>query len=244
MLDAHLNPGWVFFPVDLDYFIEFELEDRRARTEVPRARLVPNAASYLEHQKGTGSIAEDAESPLYIRHILAPEEWPVHAARIVGEKPWGGDPIAAIRNSWIALGAVRNDAIPLESRQKLHYLLELYRTPLGQEVPMSIGPHLLPPPPSQCPEPDDDNSSKGKGKGREDELPKSNKRKVAAQVETLASKRQKRENAGKRFRSGVQAMTTTGRRYTDRKNIMSWIEDVEAYSSAPPTPVSAKNSKS
>lgn len=37
-----LNPGWMFVPTDLDYFIEYEIEDRKA---CPQASKKPETAT-------------------------------------------------------------------------------------------------------------------------------------------------------------------------------------------------------
>lgn len=74
----------------MDYFIEFEWGDWRARTAAPRDRITPDASSYLQHQRDTGAVGEDAEHPLYVRYALAPEEWPLLDAQVTGEKGWHG----------------------------------------------------------------------------------------------------------------------------------------------------------
>ena len=143
----------------------------------------------MQHQQTTGEAGDDAEYPLYERHALSPEKWPLIAAQITGKKGWHGDPMAAIRSAWIAIGSVRDNAIPLECRQKLYYLLEFYRTPIDQEVAVAFGPKLATLPP---PGPDDDNDGNTKDKSTQEEGRAQGSKREASPIKTLASKRRKR----------------------------------------------------
>ncbi|PKY06594.1 hypothetical protein P168DRAFT_115733 [Aspergillus campestris IBT 28561] len=66
---AH-DPGFVFFPSDLQYFIDFELRDRERRALavgegdiIPRE--VPSSTSYRDHQLEQGIISDRENSGLF-----------------------------------------------------------------------------------------------------------------------------------------------------------------------------------
>ena len=59
--DCALDPRFVFIPTDLDYFIDFELEDRQRRRAAAEKgvlsdRLVPTAEMYKLHEMTNGEI--------------------------------------------------------------------------------------------------------------------------------------------------------------------------------------------
>lgn len=237
--DNNLNPGWVFFPSDLKYFIDFELADRRARVASPRPRIVPNSGAYLQHLKDTSAVQENAQLPLYDRHVLRPEV-SMYLSQITDQKAWHGHPIAAIRNAWRALGSLRGNRIPLQQRGELAYLLELYRSPPEENVPLPAG-MPPPPPPSDDQEPGDD-TGKGKGKGKQMEK-RGTKRALAPKVQqTLAGKRTRRETAGtkKKGRALTESVVGSETRKHQRANpdIIQWLDEVqdEVPPTAPPTP--------
>jgi hypothetical protein len=237
--DDHLNPVWIFYPTDLDFFINFELDDRRARLSNLRPRKVPDRATYLQHQKHTSAVAEDAELPLYVRRVLVPED-SLSARAIGGEKGWHGSPIAAIRNAWRCLGALRGNRIPREDRAKLSYLLDLYRTPLEEDVPPPPG---LPP---RAPPPSDDHNSEGDtttGKGKGKAVEKRGTKRPPPVEATRASTR-KRVSKGGRVEKGCQLKESTisseliKKLHTQRTDIIHWLDEIEvpAPPTAPPTP--------
>ena len=78
------------------------------------------------------------------------------------------------------------------------------------------------------PEDNNDTEDEGNGKGRQGQQPpRGTKRRPAkGKEETLASKREKRENAEKRFQKAVEAMTQPG--YTNSDEIIFWLKHVEA----------------
>lgn len=216
-----LNPGWVFFPEDLDFFIDFELSDRRAREASPRPRLVPDSISYLNHPKEIGALPPSAEYPTYARYALGPEQWPL-AEYVTGEKVWDGHPLAAIRMAWRVLGAVRNDIVPREVRQKLEYLLNLYREPTAPPVEGRLSSRLSPSPSSHG------NRGPGGGNGKAGHRPSDTKRRRPRAVEqTLAGRRPRREQAGKRSHDCVDTEPQQPL-YHDAGQIMLWIQGVHA----------------
>ena len=128
-----INPGWTFFPKDLNYFIEFEVKDRRRRSRNPSLpRHVPTAEMYLQHMKDIGQVSEETKDSPYVFYVLCPDEMDRDVLAMIErtEKGWHGAPLAAIRRAWMALGSIRDYRIPVEYRRKLFELLELYRAPL------------------------------------------------------------------------------------------------------------------
>ena len=236
--DNHLNPAWVFYPSDLDFFINSELDDRRARVLDSRPRKVPDSATYLQHQKDTSAVAEDAELPLYVRRVLAPEG-SINVRGIRGERGWHGHPIAAIRSAWRSLGALRGDRIPLEDRARLSYLLDLYRAPPEDDVTPPAGLPLRPPPPS-----DDHNSeedaTKGKGKGKAVE--KQGTKRPPPKETTQASKRKRGRGGavrrGRQMRESMIGSELIKKQHTQPTDIIHWLDEVEDRTppTAPPTP--------
>lgn len=64
LFDDMLNPGWIFVPADLEYFINYELEDRRTRQNI-QYRTVSDLHEYLRHQIETGIQPANATMPTY-----------------------------------------------------------------------------------------------------------------------------------------------------------------------------------
>ena len=86
------------------------------------------------------------------------------------KKTLHGHPLAAIRIAWPVLGAVRNDVIPHEARQKLEYLLTLYQEPTAPPVKRRLRSRLPPSPSSHG------NSEAGGGNGKTGRRPSDTKR--------------------------------------------------------------------
>ena len=126
--DDEISPGFTFFPKDLDYFVDYELQDRQRRfhdKDIPRR--VPTSEAYLQHMKDTEQVGQDTEEPPYICYILGKNDTDKEVEGIKIEKEWHGAPLAAIRRAWMALGTPRDNYIPTTYRRKLFKLLELYR---------------------------------------------------------------------------------------------------------------------
>ncbi|KAL4811303.1 hypothetical protein BDV18DRAFT_155908 [Aspergillus unguis] len=73
--DRSDDPGFVFLPVDLKYFIDFELQDRDRRAAAERdeavtRREVPTNAMYLEHLVREGLAPEGSSQGLHQRVFL------------------------------------------------------------------------------------------------------------------------------------------------------------------------------
>lgn len=184
------------------------LRSKTVRLEalLPVPAISPLPIGTSNTKKNKRALAPDAEQPMFVRYALSPEGL---AGPVDGERGWHGHPIAPIRNSWRALGAIRGDAIPRGYRQQLLYLLELYRTPVDQQVPP---PHS--PPPSLPPGPDDEQPGP--------------KRRIPKSVEsTLASKRQRREST---VGGGTKVVAVA--KWLDA------VEDEDPVHTAPSSPVS------
>lgn len=73
-----LDPGYAFFPVDIQYFIDFERRDRARReqlatdTGVPissLSRQVPTSANYKQHEIDSNLISPTAIGGRYSRRF-------------------------------------------------------------------------------------------------------------------------------------------------------------------------------
>jgi hypothetical protein len=65
--DMIIDPGFVFIPTDLNFFINFKLEDgeRRAKERETPRRQVLNYETYKAHQMAKGDITVEAYGGLY-----------------------------------------------------------------------------------------------------------------------------------------------------------------------------------
>ncbi|KAJ5833925.1 hypothetical protein N7474_002236 [Penicillium riverlandense] len=121
--DQTEDPGFVFLPTDLDYFIEFEMLDQQERKSSSRTwRRVPTAELYRQHLIEKGDVRADAVSGLYARVFLqdyatAPDTSP---------KSWVGSPLATLRRAFLVLGGGRIKGFDRATREKLKTLRDLY----------------------------------------------------------------------------------------------------------------------
>lgn len=224
IFDDMLNPGWIFVPADLEYFINYELEDRRTRQNIQH-RAVPDPHDYLKHQIETRTQPANATMPTYTRYAMGSEQW--DTTLISGDKEWHVHPLAAIRMAWRALGAVRNETVPVEVREKLSCLLDLYRNTNGGGDGGGGG----------------DESGETKGKRKAGESPESGpsqrKRRSRPTVKkTQAAERPRREGAGKQNRL-VWLNERVEPLYDRDEDIMKWAQAVEP-DHGPPTPESVQ----
>ena len=63
------NPGYIFYPADIQYFIEFELKDKAEQLAASHCK-VPTAGQYLIHCVERGLVPPDAAGRLYKRVFL------------------------------------------------------------------------------------------------------------------------------------------------------------------------------
>ncbi|PKY05542.1 hypothetical protein P168DRAFT_317065 [Aspergillus campestris IBT 28561] len=129
------DPGFVFIPADLQYFIDFELKDRENRELAARngealSRQVPSSDMYREHQLKQGAIEAEAAGGLYKRvfltnysagELIDPEE---HG--LTGLKVWHGAPLATLRRGIHALGSARVYQMDPKTIAQLETLRSLY----------------------------------------------------------------------------------------------------------------------
>ncbi|EXJ82382.1 hypothetical protein A1O3_06195 [Capronia epimyces CBS 606.96] len=114
------NPGLIFIPTALDYFIDFEVKDYQSRIEiaqrhgdVPR-RLVPTPQMYSDYLKREGLVSSEAVGGLYCRYTLR-DFFPIHVVKsaIPGLGPfqepglWCGAPMAALRRAFQIIGSLQ-----------------------------------------------------------------------------------------------------------------------------------------
>ncbi|KAJ9634899.1 hypothetical protein H2199_008763 [Coniosporium tulheliwenetii] len=133
------DPGLVFIPTDIPYFIDFEKKDFENRTDIARRlgyvppRMTPKPQAYLEHQVSQGILSSDACGGQYWRYTLR-DYFPVNADKsfIPGLGPfkepglWHGAPMAALRRAFQVLGDPVVEGIPEEQMNALWELRKLY----------------------------------------------------------------------------------------------------------------------
>lgn len=140
-LDEAADPGLIFFPEDLEFFIRSAKKD----AENPnRPKQVPTAEDYRLDQLSKGKIQHHTIGGLYRCFDLRPLPNPllnadeelqqrvlaIEQKSIQQPKPWHGAPIAALRRAIAALGSNRIDQIvSAEQVQQLTNLRILYNNP-------------------------------------------------------------------------------------------------------------------
>ncbi|KAJ5280235.1 hypothetical protein N7478_005607 [Penicillium angulare] len=140
--DCAIDPGYVFFPDDLQYFIDYETKDQQRRqrcaaeTGQPVERKAPTATEYLAYQMNANLVPSDAVGGLYRRVFLKRF---LHGGTVVGlehlfsmPRQWHGAPMASIRRALATLGSPRSYIIDPSTRGALEKLRELY---FGDESP-------------------------------------------------------------------------------------------------------------
>ncbi|EPS30959.1 hypothetical protein PDE_05913 [Penicillium oxalicum 114-2] len=137
--DHASHPGLVFFPADLEFFIEFEKADQSRRKEAAQTgahigRRSPSAAEYKIHQMEQGLVGPHSIGGLYRTVMLAP----FHSrdlARQIGSsiletrtkvKEWHGEPMYTLRRAFQLLGNIQNRLLAPEIKKQLQELMELY----------------------------------------------------------------------------------------------------------------------
>ncbi|KAJ9653321.1 hypothetical protein H2201_009153 [Coniosporium apollinis] len=133
------DPGLVYIPTDIQYFIDFEKKDFENRADIARRlgyippRMTPKPQSYLEHQVSQGILPTDACGGQYWRYTLR-DYFPINADKsfIPGLGPfkepglWHGAPMAALRRAFQVLGDPVVEGIPEEQMNALWELRKLY----------------------------------------------------------------------------------------------------------------------
>jgi len=136
--DDSSNPGFVFLPSDLQYFIDFEKADYKTREQIlhekgfARRRTCPTAEDYETHLRATQHLTGGVGfGGLYHVYILrryfgkyGNQPW-MPGRDPTGPKQWHGAPMAAIRRGLSALGGMVCQ-IPPHERHQLRELQDLY----------------------------------------------------------------------------------------------------------------------
>lgn len=132
--DLTSDPGFIFFPSDLHYFIQFEQRDYDKRVQaasrgIQEPRVCPSATAYLEHQKESLLIPDNAAGGLYQR-VLLQDYYPLLPKDALSQpKSWHGSPMAAIRRAIMASGTMRLDMFPQQAYLQIRELQQLYSRP-------------------------------------------------------------------------------------------------------------------
>jgi hypothetical protein len=132
------DPGWVFYPTDLQFFVDFELKGRERREHgatmgQQTATRVPDAAAYLEYQVAQGKVPVGAVGGLYsrvfLKHFLGDPPPEISAAlyrHYAQPKQWHGSPITCLRRAFAATGTLRLGSWNAEDVERLRRLQDLY----------------------------------------------------------------------------------------------------------------------
>ena len=124
------DPGFVFFPTDLKFFIDYELRDRQRRHQ-GGIRKVPSASDYKDHQVREHKVSPLALGGLYrrvfLKEYLHGGTFPLDLLRMfTSDKAWHGDPIATLRRGIYVLGSARVKVLDASTIDQLHQLRYLY----------------------------------------------------------------------------------------------------------------------
>ncbi|GIC92672.1 uncharacterized protein Aud_009143 [Aspergillus udagawae] len=110
-------------PIDLDFFIRFQLRGRIRRQGDITKRRVQMAHEYALYQYRQGKITDVAQGGQYTRVYLCDSPW---AQNTQAPKQWHGAPLPTIRKAIGALGSPRIGRIPQDMVMKLTILRDLY----------------------------------------------------------------------------------------------------------------------
>ena len=128
------DPGWVFYPADLEYFVAYEKNDYEHRVAeasrgIQRNRSCPTATEYAIAQQQSGHISTSTVGGLYRRVFLRRLHPHIPPGDLAQEKPWFGAPIAALRRAIHATGSFRITAFLSDDFSRLRTLQDLYARP-------------------------------------------------------------------------------------------------------------------
>lgn len=124
--DRTEDPGFVFFPPNLDFFIDFELQDRRRRSNSPdTARIVPTIDQVRADQVAKQLIPMDSTGCLY-KVVILKHLWGPNLNISTAPRLWHGAPIPTLRRAMLVLGGGRSARFDPTSLQQLTQLRDLY----------------------------------------------------------------------------------------------------------------------
>ncbi|EGE84672.2 hypothetical protein BDDG_07617 [Blastomyces dermatitidis ATCC 18188] len=126
--DQTADPGFVLLPVDLQYFIDVELDDIQEKKlalkngkDVEVHRRVPTVVEYKAHQHN------DAQRSLPTQNYLVDGRLPSNVLNTLSTpKQWHGAPVATLRRGILVLGGGRVQSLDAETRSQLELLQNLY----------------------------------------------------------------------------------------------------------------------
>lgn len=150
--DNHLHPGLILIPTDLQFFIDYELCDRKRRKRaaengITLKREVPSCKTYKAYQVEKGTIASNATGGLYRPVFLKPylaRRLQFDITKLLSEpRQWHGAPLACLRRCILVLGGAGVRVLDRKTRQELEQLRDLYFLEDDEDSP---------PPPSKYPD--------------------------------------------------------------------------------------------
>ncbi|PVH68593.1 hypothetical protein DL98DRAFT_522666 [Cadophora sp. DSE1049] len=144
--DHVYNPSFFFLPTDLDYFLNYERQDRKrrrrlgCRTGTIPARMCPTAQTYQHHQRRQG-VEGAGLGGLYTRLVINDflPQYPGRAPFKPGPseygatKSWMGSPMASLQRAVLMLRRLNLYGIPREIRDALRQLQDAYSEELDLE---------------------------------------------------------------------------------------------------------------
>ncbi|KAL4798691.1 hypothetical protein BDV19DRAFT_386166 [Aspergillus venezuelensis] len=133
--DRSEDPGFIFLPVDIPFFIEFELQDQERRAVAERdgkivRREVPTNIMYIDHlihqrrlpEGSTGGLYQ----PIFLRQYLLGGRVSPEDLGLLETKQWHGAPMASLRRGIMALGSGRICTVDETTVKDLQRLRDLY----------------------------------------------------------------------------------------------------------------------
>lgn len=125
------DPGYVFYPTDIDFFIDWEINDQLQRQTSPRPRKVPSAEAYKFHQARQGRVGPNdiggLFQPVFLENYLVGGKVHDEVLRdLTTPKTWHGDPILTFRKAFLVLGGLTAAALEPDVCAKLQRLRDLY----------------------------------------------------------------------------------------------------------------------
>ena len=188
--DHVYNPSFFFLPTNLQYFLNYEQQDRKLRRRLGRrtgtipARMCPTAETYQAHQVHEG-IEEAKSGGLYTRIVMHdflpqyPGRPPFHPgpSEYGATKSWTGSPMASLHRAILMLRRLNLHGIPRDIQDSLRQLQDAY----SEELDLAGS---------------DTSSQKGVGAGEEEEGV-SEEEETERQVDAEREGGAERESAGR-----------------------------------------------
>jgi hypothetical protein len=133
------NPSFFFLPTDLNYFLNYERQDRKRRRKLGRrtgtipARMCPTAQSYQDHQILQG-VEGAGLGGLYTRIVISDflPQYPGRApfqpgpSEFGATKSWTGSPMESLQRAVLMLRKLNLHGIPRDIRDTLRQLQDAY----------------------------------------------------------------------------------------------------------------------